>query len=137
MLLIKYFQVFHYLIFTLDGLIKVQNDGENSPVLFLASTNLPWTLDPAFLRRFQKIVNIPLPDPDERLEILHKGLKGHDISNLDLTLVSENITSGFSGKIFFLKFFQKYFSVFSKNFLSIFLLLLIYLRNQLSPPPLQ
>ena len=101
MLLIKYFQVFHYLIFTLDGLIKVQNDGENSPVLFLASTNLPWTLDPAFLRRFQKIVNIPLPDPDERLEILHKGLKGHDISNLDLTLVSENITSGFSGKIFF------------------------------------
>ena len=34
----------------LDGL---RNNVE-APVLFLASTNLPWTLDPAIIRRFQR-----------------------------------------------------------------------------------
>ncbi len=40
----------------LDGLVA-----HSEQVLFLASTNLPWTLDPALLRRFQQILNIDLP----------------------------------------------------------------------------
>ena len=74
---------------------------KKSRVLFLASTNLPWTLDPAFLRRFQKIVEVPLPGPNQRLSILKNSLKGQDLQNLDLNLISENYTEEFSGNGYF------------------------------------
>ena len=35
----------------LDG-IRSNKYQSNEPVLFLASTNLPWTLDPAIIRRY-------------------------------------------------------------------------------------
>ena len=84
----------------LDGIMKCHLSSEaekKSRVLFLASTNLPWTLDPAFLRRFQKIVEVPLPGPNQRLSILKNSLKGQDLQNLDLNLISENYTEEFSG----------------------------------------
>ena len=81
----------------LDGLRGQYIDSGHAPVLFLASTNLPWTLDAAFLRRFQKIVQVPLPGPNERLQILSRAFKGQMGANLDLLYFSESMTEGFSG----------------------------------------
>jgi SpoVK/Ycf46/Vps4 family AAA+-type ATPase len=51
----------------LDGLAT----SSESSVLFLASTNLPWTLDPAIVRRFQNVFHVGLPDKGERKQMLH------------------------------------------------------------------
>jgi len=42
---------------------------EERDVFLLASTNRPWDLDGAVLRRFQKRVYVPLPDFDSRMEL--------------------------------------------------------------------
>jgi vacuolar protein-sorting-associated protein 4 len=52
----------------------------DSSVVILASTNRPWELDSAVLRRFEKRIYIPLPDNHAREEILkihigHSALK--------------------------------------------------------------
>lgn len=41
---------------------QIEGTGHNdSAVFLLCATNCPWELDPAFLRRFQKRIYIPLP----------------------------------------------------------------------------
>eukprot|EP01134_Creolimax_fragrantissima_P006125 CFRG6125T1 len=53
-----------------------QMDGINNPtvgsnaVFFLCATNCPWDLDPAFLRRCQKRICVPLPDIAARKELI-------------------------------------------------------------------
>ena len=42
-------------------------------VLVLAATNLPWQLDGAFMRRFQKRIYLGLPSPDVRREMIKKN----------------------------------------------------------------
>src|ERR1700733_15079293 len=45
--------------------LLVQMDGvgkDTGGVLLVGATNLPWSLDPALRRRFQKKIHIPLPD---------------------------------------------------------------------------
>ena len=79
----------------LDGFVQ----HEDRPVLFLGTTNLPWSIDPGLLRRFQRVVNMDLPDNGAREQILRqnigtllpKGLKGLDLG----TLITE--MEGFSG----------------------------------------
>jgi vacuolar protein-sorting-associated protein 4 len=86
--------------------LLVQMDGvgnNNDGVLLLGATNLPWTLDPALRRRFQRKIHISLPDEKARRQLfkisaekmkiklsgrdmielgsLTKGLSGSDISN--------------------------------------------------------
>ena len=79
----------------LDGL---KSENQDNKVLFLASTNLPWTLDPAILRRFQKIMPVDLPLASDKLEIFKQCLKGYNTNDLDLkSLVNAN-TQDFSGK---------------------------------------
>ena len=56
------------LLVQIDGLESTE--GGAGTVLFLASTNLPWTLDPAILRRFHKKILVDLPEEEERLNIL-------------------------------------------------------------------
>ena len=54
------------LLVQLDGL-ETEREGS---ILFLASTNLPWTIDQAIMRRFSKKILVDLPDEEERLSII-------------------------------------------------------------------
>ncbi|XP_039115940.1 katanin p60 ATPase-containing subunit A-like 2 isoform X2 [Dioscorea cayenensis subsp. rotundata] len=50
------------LLIQMDGLTKT-----NELVFVLAATNLPWELDAAMLRRLEKRILVPLPEPEARL----------------------------------------------------------------------
>src|SRR5204863_8783187 len=48
------------------------DERDNSPILYMGATNVPWQLDPAVLRpgRFDEKVYIPLPDLAARRKML-------------------------------------------------------------------
>lgn len=54
---------------------------KNGEIFILAATNLPWALDPALRRRFDRMVYIPLPDLEARIILIKNTL-----SNLDSKL---------------------------------------------------
>lgn len=45
----------------LDGMVN------NSNILLLGATNMPWALDAAMLRRLQRKIYIPLPEEETRV----------------------------------------------------------------------
>ncbi len=51
---------------------------DDNGVLILGATNLPWSLDSALRRRFEKRIYIPLPDEEGREYLLKNKLKGLD-----------------------------------------------------------
>lgn len=70
---------------------------EKQRILVLGATNRPWDLDPAFLRRFEKKVYIPLPDLESRLAILKIHSKGIDMApDVDFNELAR-LTVGYSG----------------------------------------
>eukprot|EP01071_Lankesteria_metandrocarpae_P005123 Lankesteria_metandrocarpae@DN3872_c0_g1_i1.p1 len=77
----------------MDGL-----DGGSSQVMILAATNTPWDLDPAFRRRFERRIYIPLPDYAARRHLLELGVSAsrHQLSEADVTLLAERL-DGYSG----------------------------------------
>jgi SpoVK/Ycf46/Vps4 family AAA+-type ATPase len=79
----------------LDGLATKDDE---SYVLTIGATNLPWLLDSAILSRFQKRIFVPLPDAAARRAILeiHLPKRGHQlkVSLDDLT----TRTDGYSGR---------------------------------------
>ena len=75
-------------------------DNENNKpkfVMVLGATNLPWDLDDALRRRFEKRIYIPLPNSVGRREMFNINFKGIKLSNdIDIdTLVKK--TEGYSG----------------------------------------
>lgn len=44
-------------------------------MVVLAATNFPWDIDEALRRRLEKRIYIPLPEKEERLELLNINLK--------------------------------------------------------------
>ncbi|KAK3377525.1 P-loop containing nucleoside triphosphate hydrolase protein [Podospora didyma] len=79
----------------------VQMDGvgkDNSGILVLAATNLPWSLDPALRRRFQKRIHIPLPDEDARKQLfkIHLGDLGKNVREKDVEELARR-SDGLSG----------------------------------------
>lgn len=48
---------------------------ERQHVVVLAATNFPWDIDEALRRRLEKRIYIPLPEKEERLELLNIHLK--------------------------------------------------------------
>ncbi len=49
--------------------------GKQGKLLVLGATNLPWELDPAIRRRFERRIYIPLPDYESRFCMFKKLLK--------------------------------------------------------------
>lgn len=71
---------------------------ENNGILVLAATNVPQSLDPAFLRRFSCRVYVKLPNEEARYQLLKKylSLKAHVMSDGLLREIAEKI-KGYSG----------------------------------------
>lgn len=80
------------LLIQIDGIIKTEE------VFVLATTNSPWTMDAALLRRFEKRILVPLPDKNARSNILNYYFKQHNhhFKNEHLDDVI-NMTENFSG----------------------------------------
>ncbi|KAK6520372.1 hypothetical protein TWF506_000644 [Arthrobotrys conoides] len=86
-------QTLNQLLVDLDGFAP------NSGVIFLAATNFPQLLDKALTRpgRFDRTVNVPLPDVRGRIEILKHYVKSIKAStDVDLQIIARG-TPGFSG----------------------------------------
>ena len=82
-----------------EFLIQMQGVGnDDEGILVLGATNIPWALDPAVRRRFQKKIYISLPELDARKTMFELNLKG-----TPNTLTDEQVedlasrTDGFSG----------------------------------------
>ena len=85
---------------TLNQLLaEMDGFANNEGILVLAATNRRDVLDAALLRpgRFDRIINVPLPDIESRVKILKVHTKNKILANsVNLNLVAE-LTSGFSG----------------------------------------
>ncbi|KAI8890735.1 ATP-dependent metallopeptidase Hfl [Backusella circina FSU 941] len=86
-------QTLNQLLVDLDGFSQTEG------VIFIAATNFPELLDKALVRpgRFDRLVNVPLPDVRGRIEILkHHMKKIHVASEVEVSVVARG-TPGFSG----------------------------------------
>lgn len=81
--------------------LLVQMDGvgnDQKGVLVFGATNIPWKLDPAFRRRFQKKIYIGLATKEDRIKMLKECVKkeSHILTEDDFKHLSEK-TEGFTG----------------------------------------
>ena len=82
-----------------EFLIQMQGVGnDDEGILVLGATNIPWALDPAVRRRFQKKIYISLPELDARKTMFELNLKGtpNTLTDDQLEDLAKN-TDGFSG----------------------------------------
>ncbi|PAA56464.1 hypothetical protein BOX15_Mlig006415g1 [Macrostomum lignano] len=82
-----------------EFLVQMQGVGNNTDgVLVLAATNIPWVLDSAIRRRFEKRIYIPLPEAPARSYMfkLHIGNTPHHLTERDFQDLA-NRTVGYSG----------------------------------------
>lgn len=82
--------------------LLVQMDGllaNNSDVFVLAATNLPWSLDSAFLRRCEKRIMIPLPDQESRKNMIQSHLSefSPSFSKAEVLDNSASLLGGYTG----------------------------------------
>lgn len=82
-----------------EFLVQMDGVGKNEGgVLVLGASNVPWELDAAIRRRFEKRVYIPLPEKEARsfMVKLHLGDTPNDLTEDDFDRLGE-ITEGASG----------------------------------------
>lgn len=82
-----------------EFLVQMQGVGNDMDgILVLGATNIPWVLDAAIRRRFEKRIFIPLPEEHARLTMfkLHLGNTVHVLTDDNLRELSKS-TSGYSG----------------------------------------
>lgn len=82
-----------------EFLVQMQGVGKNSQgVLVLAATNIPWALDPAIRRRFERRIYIPLPElPARKLMFsIHIGSTPHSLKDDDYEELAAQ-SEGYSG----------------------------------------
>ena len=71
---------------------------DNDGILVLGATNIPWVLDSAIRRRFEKRIYIPLPEEPARVVMfkLHLGSTSHTLADEDFKTLA-SMTEGYSG----------------------------------------
>jgi len=69
---------------------------DNAGVLLMGATNLPWGIDPAALRRFERRIYVPLPDAEARAHMMTERLLAADASAQDIITMIDR-TQGYSG----------------------------------------
>lgn len=71
---------------------------DNDGILVLGATNIPWVLDSAIRRRFEKRIYIPLPEEQARgiMFKLHLGNTAHCLTEEDFRKLAAS-TDGYSG----------------------------------------
>ncbi|KAK6302714.1 hypothetical protein J4Q44_G00270690 [Coregonus suidteri] len=82
-----------------EFLVQMQGVGnDNDGVLVLGATNIPWTLDSAIRRRFEKRIYIPLPEEHARTFMfkLHLGATPTSLNDSDFVTLGKK-TDGYSG----------------------------------------
>ncbi|CAJ0947582.1 unnamed protein product, partial [Mesorhabditis belari] len=82
-----------------EFMVQMQGVGlNNDGILVLGATNIPWILDAAIRRRFEKRIYISLPDIQGRKEMfkLDVGKNRNDLADQDYRSLAEK-TEGFSG----------------------------------------
>lgn len=82
-----------------EFLVQMQGVGNDTDgILVLGATNIPWVLDAAIRRRFEKRIFIPLPEEHARLTMfkIHLGNTVHVLTDDDLRELSKS-TPGYSG----------------------------------------
>ncbi|ORY26358.1 P-loop containing nucleoside triphosphate hydrolase protein [Naematelia encephala] len=82
-----------------EFLVQINGVGnDDTGVLVLGATNIPWQLDPAIKRRFEKRIYIPLPDAPARRKMfeLNVGSTPHGLSPHDFSTLADE-TEGYSG----------------------------------------
>ena len=82
-----------------EFLVQMNGVGKDtSGILVLGATNIPWNLDPAVRRRFERRVYIPLPDAGARARMfeINIGATPHELTHKDYQKLGE-MTEGLSG----------------------------------------
>uniref|UniRef100_A0A8C5GVH6 vesicle-fusing ATPase n=1 Tax=Gouania willdenowi TaxID=441366 RepID=A0A8C5GVH6_GOUWI len=82
-----------------EFLVQMQGVGNNNEgVLVLGATNIPWTLDSAIRRRFEKRIYIPLPEEHARAFMfkLHLGSTPNQLADSNFNELGKK-TQGYSG----------------------------------------
>lgn len=82
-----------------EFLVQMQGVGnDNDGILVLGATNIPWVLDSAIRRRFEKRIYIPLPEEAARMVMfkLHLGNTFNTISEEDMKQLAKK-SEGYSG----------------------------------------
>lgn len=82
-----------------EFLVQMNGVGnDQSGVLVLGATNIPWSLDSAIRRRFEKRIYIALPEANARTKMfqIHTGSMVHSLTPQDFKYLGE-ITDRYSG----------------------------------------
>ncbi|XP_076822275.1 vacuolar protein sorting-associated protein 4B-like [Clavelina lepadiformis] len=82
-----------------EFLVQMQGVGvDNENVLVLGATNIPWQLDSAIRRRFERRIYIPLPEEVARITMfkLHLGDTKTNLTENDIKRLGK-VTDGYSG----------------------------------------
>ncbi|MFX1563803.1 MAG: AAA family ATPase [Promethearchaeota archaeon] len=79
----------------------IEMDGVKSKkgerLVILGATNRPWDLDPAFRRRFERRIMVPVPEQAARVRIFEIHTRGIDLaSDVDFELLGQK-TEGYAG----------------------------------------
>jgi vacuolar protein-sorting-associated protein 4 len=82
-----------------EFLVQMQGVGKDTKgLLILGATNVPWELDPAIRRRFEKRVYISLPESQARATMfkIHLGNTPNSLTEIDFSELGD-LTEGYSG----------------------------------------
>jgi len=82
-----------------EFLVQMQGVGaKNDNVLVLGATNIPWCIDAAIRRRFERRIYIPLPDEVARRELFKLNINktNHSLTDEDFVLLAKR-TENYSG----------------------------------------